>query len=57
MEVLTNLVDIVDVKCVKDVSKKTGNSYNAIVIEFENGYKKMIFLTDGDLYRLDKRLQ
>lgn len=31
-------------------SKKTGNNYTALELEFENGYKKLVFLDNAETY-------
>lgn len=40
------------IKLVERVSKKTGNTYTALEIEFENGYKKLVFLDNAETYML-----
>ena len=33
-------------------SKKTGNSYECLELTFSNGYKKIVFLTEAELYMI-----
>ena len=37
---------------IEKTSKKTGNPYEVLVLTFENGYKKDVFLSDAELYML-----
>lgn len=36
----------------KRVSKKTGNEYVVLVLTFPNGYEKVIFLEEAELYMI-----
>lgn len=40
------------VELVTKQSKKTGNNYTALEISFENGYRKMVFLDNAEIYML-----
>lgn len=37
-----------------DVSKKTGNPYTFLNIEFDNGYSKRVFLDNAESYMLEQ---
>lgn len=42
----------VEVKLEERISKKTNQPYKVLVIRFENGYEKLVFLTQPELYML-----
>lgn len=37
----------------KRVSKKTNNEYIVLVLTFPNGYEKVVFLEQAEMYMLD----
>lgn len=45
-------MQITKYEIVEKVSKKTGNTYEVLVLTFSNGYKKDVFLSDAELYML-----
>lgn len=42
----------VNVELVTRNSKKSGNPYTALEMTFENGYKKLVFLDNAEIYML-----
>lgn len=42
----------VKVELVTRKSKKTGNTYTALELQFENGYTKLVFLDNAEIYML-----
>lgn len=41
---------------VEKVSRKTGNKYKVLIVEFPNGYKKLVFLEEAELFMLEEIL-
>lgn len=46
------MVKIKNYKLVNGVSEKTGHKWTAIEIEFENGYKKLLFIDSKEKFIL-----
>lgn len=41
----------------EQTSKKTGNKYKALFIQFPNGYEKMVFLEPAELFMFEQLLK